>query len=306
MMSHIRYHFLPGLAAVIAWLLVTAPALAQSPPATKPSTRPATAAPAWAAIEPNVPYDQYEATVLDVLWPKAAAAGKRPGVVVFHGGGWIRSTKETTRTALCLPYLERGFVVCNVEYRVAPQGVAPAAVTDALTATKWFFDHADKYNIDPARIVITGASAGGHLALMAGMTPASANLGPAIRPAAIVNGYGITDVPDVLAGPHRQSWAAEWLPDSPGRADLARRVSPLTYVRKDLPPILTVHGAADNTVPPDHARRLTQALKDAGADAELVLVPGAKHGFSREQWVDVNRQIFEFLGKRGIWKGEAK
>src|SRR5437763_462920 len=67
-------------------------------------------------LEANIAYDRYADTVLDVMYPKAPSKQKRPGVVVFHGGGWVHSDKESTMTALCLPYLEHGFVVCNIEY----------------------------------------------------------------------------------------------------------------------------------------------------------------------------------------------
>ena len=252
------------------------------------------------ALEANIAYDRFPDTRLDVLYPKAPSTEKRPGVIMFHGGGWIRSTKETMMQSFCLPYLERGFVVANVEYRVAGAAPAPAAVNDALHAAKWFFDRAAKYHVDPARIAVTGASAGGHLALMVGMTPASAGLGPAIPIAAIVNGYGVTDVADLLDGPHRQSFAVEWLPEQPGRSDLARRLSPLTYVRKGLPPTLTVQGENDRTVPYEQGARLTAALKQAGVDAEMMTVPGAGHGFSKEQWPAVHARIFDFLAQRGI------
>jgi uncharacterized protein (TIGR02246 family) len=219
---------------------------------------------------------------------------------MFHGGGWIRSTKETMMTAFCLPFLEHGFVVANVEYRVAPAAKAPGAVNDALAAARWFADHAAKYNVDPARIVVTGASAGGHLALMAGMTPASAGLGPAIPIAVIVNGYGVTDVADLLDGAHRQGFAVEWLPEQAGRLELAKKLSPLTYVRKGLPPTLTVQGENDRTVPHEQGLRLTAALKEAGVDAEMMTVPGAGHGFSAQQWPAVHARIFTFLAQRGI------
>lgn len=203
-------------------------------------------------------------------------------------------------TAFCRPFLAQGFVVCNVEYRVAPQGLAPAAVEDALTAAQWFRAHAVEYGVDPARIVATGASAGGHLALMVGLAPESAGLGKPIKIAAIVNGYGVADVADLLDGPHHQGFATQWLPEQPGRAELARRLSPLTYIRHDVPPVLTVHGERDTTVPTAQAHRLTDALRAAGAEAELVIVPGAKHGFSPEQWPGVHAQIFAFLKQRGV------
>ena len=267
-------------------------------------TPPPVSVPDSVTLEANLAYDRFPDTRLDILYPKAPATGKRPGVIMFHGGGWIRSTKETMMTAFCLPFLERGFVVANVEYRVATAARAPAAVNDALTAAKWFFDRAAKYNVDPARIVVTGASAGGHLALMVGMTPASAGLGPAIPIAAIVNGYGVTDVADLLDGPHRQSFAVQWLPEQDGRLDLARRLSPLTYVRPGLPPTLTVQGENDRTVPHEQGVRLTAALKQAGVDAEMMTVAGAGHGFSKEQWPAVHARIFDFLARRGIIPGD--
>ncbi len=263
-------------------------------------TPPPVTVPEGIALEANIAYDRYPDTRLDILYPKAAANGKRPGVVMFHGGGWIRSTKETMMTAFCLPFLEHGFVVANVEYRVAPAAKAPGAVNDALAAARWFADHAEKYNVDPARIVVTGASAGGHLALMVGMTPVSAGLGPATPVAAIVNGYGVTDVADLLDGAHRQGFAVEWLPEQEGRRELATKLSPLTYVRKGLPPTLTVQGENDRTVPHEQGVRLTAALKRAGVDTEMMTVPGAGHGFSKEQWPAVHARIFTFLAQRGI------
>src|ERR1017187_10433961 len=163
---------------------------------------PSVTVPDGIALEANIAYDRFPDTRLDVLYPKAPSKEKRPGVIMFHGGGWIRSTKETMMRSFCLPYLERGFVVANVEYRVAGVAPAPAAVNDALTAAKWFFDRSAQYHVDPARIVVTGASAGGHLALMVGMTPVSAGLGAAIPLAGLVNGYGGTGAGGPLGGAH--------------------------------------------------------------------------------------------------------
>ena len=118
--------------------------------------------------------------------------------------------------------------------------------------------------------------------------------------AAIINGYGVTDVADLLDGPHHQGFATEWLPEQPGRLDLARRLAPLTYVRAGLPPTLTVQGENDRTVPHEQGVRLTVALKAAGDDAEMMTVPGAGHGFSREQWPAVHARIFQFLAAHGI------
>src|SRR5438067_1491800 len=111
---------------------------------------------------------------------------------------------------------------------------------------------------------------------MVGMAPNNTDLGPTTKIAAVVNFYGITDVADQLDGPNLRTYAVTWIPEQPGRIELARKLSPMTYVRKDLPPILTLHGDADPTVPYEHGVRLTKALKDAGAKAELITIPGGK------------------------------
>jgi dipeptidyl aminopeptidase/acylaminoacyl peptidase len=158
--------------------------------------------------------------------------------------------------------------------------------------------------VDRDRIVVTGGSAGGHLSLMVGLTPKSARLGPTADVAAVVNFYGITDVADQLSGPNMREYAVTWLPpDHPNRLELATRLSPLTYVRKDVPPILTIHGDADPTVPYEHGVRITKALRDAGADAEMVSIPEGRHGFPREQLDKIYpAYIWPFLTKRGIIK----
>ena len=256
--------------------------------------------PAGVTIQQNIPYDHYKGTVLDIMEPKATPGVLRPGVVVFHGGGWVHIGKETAYYSLCLPYLERGFVVANVEYRVASQATAPAAVTDALDATHWFFKHAREYQVDTKRIVVTGGSAGGHLALMVGMTPKSAKLGPVSPVAAVVDGFGITDVVDLLNGPHHQSWADAWVPAGPARVELARKVSPMTYVRHDLPPIFIAQGAEDHTVPLEQSIRLHDALDEDGVPNEFVIVPNAQHGFNPAQWKTLDVKIFAFLKAHGI------
>jgi acetyl esterase/lipase len=252
-------------------------------------------------IEKNIPYDHYPETVLDIVQPKEAGKEKRPGVLVIHGGGWVNGTKEGVFQNFCLPYVEKGFVCANVEYRLAKVAPAPAAVTDSLNAARWFSKNAKKYNVDSKRIVVTGGSAGGHLALMVGLTPKSAKLGPEAHVAAVVNFYGITDVADQLDGPNRRQYAVTWLPEQPGRMELAKRVSPMTYVRKNVPEILTLHGDADQTVPYEHGVHLTKALRDAGADAELVTVPGGRHGFPKEKMAELyEQQIWPFLKKHNI------
>jgi acetyl esterase/lipase len=251
-------------------------------------------------IDANIRYDHHPETVLDILQARAPALKNRPGVIVIHGGGWMQGEKETVVERFCVPFIQHGFVVADVEYRLAKVAAAPAAVSDVLNATKWFHDHAAEYKVDADHIVVTGESAGGHLALMVGMTPASADLGPATKIAAIIDFYGIADVADQMDGANRRDYATAWIPEQLGRMELARRLSPMTYVRKHLPPVLAIHGDTDPVVPFDQSVRLTNALKSAGLDAELITVTGGQHGFPPDQMDKLWPQIFKWLKKHKI------
>ncbi len=119
--------------------------------------------------------------------------------------------------------------------------------------------------------------------------------------AAIVNFYGITDVADLLDGPHRQRYAVAWLGGMENREAVARRVSPLTYVREGLPPILTIHGDADTLVPYEHAIRMHKELDKNHVSNQLLTIPGGKHGgFTSQETLEIDRTIRTFLMKHGI------
>ena len=115
----------------------------------------------------------------------------------------------------------------------------------------------------------------------------------------VVCHVGITDVADQLSGPNMRNYAVTWVPESPDRLTVAKHVSPMTYVRKGLPPVLTLHGDADQTVPYEHGVNLTNALKQAGNKAELITVPGGKHGLTPEL-AGLWPQIFQFLKKQKV------
>ena len=268
-------------------------------------------------VEGNIPYGPLTMQRLDVIYPNAAGPKGTmtlPGVIMFHGGGWVDNKPQALKASMSSffsRFLKHGFLVCNVEYRLAdgtPDGaIAPAAVQDALLAAKWFWDHMDYYHVDRTRYVVTGASAGGHLALMVGMATSAAQLGPAnptdFQIAAIVNGYGPADVTDLLA--RNVSFAVQWLPaNTPNRAAIAKQVSPVTYVRRDVPPLITVQGMNDTTVPTSEAQNLYNLLTAAGADTALHFVAGAGHGFSTPStaWPDAETAMFDFLVKHGIGK----
>ena len=242
---------------------------------------------------------------LDIYLPRTLST-PNPTVILIHGGGWIRGSKEAS-VLLVLPYLQMGWTVVNVEYRLAPVSLAPAAVEDCRCALRWIVNHAKEYNIDTNRLVVTGGSAGGHLALATGMFPVSAGLDRQChgegepKVAAIINWFGITDVNDLLDGPNIRSYAVQWLGSSTNRAEIARRVSPLAYVRPGLPPVLTIHGDADPTVPYSHAVRLHEALNKANVPNRLLTIKNGKHGrFSDDEMRNAFKVIREFLAKYNL------
>ncbi len=202
-----------------------------------------------------------------------------------------------------------------MSYRLAEVALAPAAVVDAVCALRWVVRNAERYNLDGSRVVVSGHSAGGHLALIVGTLPQDTpfanecatyselidNSLAAVRPAAVVNWFGIADVSDLLTKPNRQLYAEQWIGGQVAGHEIARAVSPITYVRAELPPILTVHGDADPSVPYEHAVRMHEALEAAGASHELITVADGGHGgFSLPQNEENYSSIWRFLERYGV------
>jgi acetyl esterase/lipase len=259
---------------------------------------------------PNVTYltaSNYEAKM--DIYQRRGATTPQPTVIFMHGGFWAAGSKETSLMSL-MPWFEMGWNVVNVDYRLARVALAPAAVEDCLCALRFLAVQAKTYNIDVNRLVTTGESAGGHLSLTTAMIPESAGLdrqcAGALLPkvAGVINWYGITDVADVVDGPHRANLAAQWLGSLPNRDEITRRVSPLTYVRTGLPPIMTIHGDSDPLVPYPQAVKLHEALTKAGVQNQLLTIPGGKHGgFTPDERTRIYIAIREFLARNGLADG---
>src|SRR5689334_13566477 len=177
-------------------------------------------------IFPNITYAKANniELKLDLYLPKNRT-NPTPTLILFHGGGWVDGQKERNVLFL-LPYLALGWSAVNVEYRNGHQAPAPAAVEDTRCALRWITYHAREYSLDSSKFVLTGTSAGGHLALITGMLPPknvfdrqcvvdggdrwnTANV-PDLKVAAIVNWFGIADVADIVDGPNAKNYAREW------------------------------------------------------------------------------------------------
>ena len=304
-----RSAFLCGLIAALCALPVP---LAQA-------QRPAGDAASFAAylgtgyrVAPNISYMTASGMELKLdFYRPTQASGPLPTAIFFHGGGYRVESKKETSALNVLPYVQMGWNAVNVEYRPSGVALAPAAVEDARCALRWVVQNAKQYNVDADRIVVTGQSAGAHLALMTGMVPESAGFdsncpGPEpLRVAAIVSWYGVFDYTRLVDDPLR-TYAITWIGGQANRKEIAARVSPMSYVRSGLPPTIAIHGDADLTVPYEQQVRGIDALKKAGVAAELVTIPGGRHGnFEREQLLRAWTAIEAFLTKNGVIKPAA-
>jgi len=304
-------------AALLAAVVLTAP-VAQGQDANGVEARRDVLRKQGFTVQADIPYltASGKELKLDIYRPKDAGAQALPVVLYFHGGGWVAGARE--RAALsALPFLHMGFAVVNVSYRLANVALAPAAVEDTLCALQWVGLNAKQHNFDLAKVVTSGDSAGGHLALATAMIPPDSRFtnqcaaneptwsGPYVnaapKVAAVVNWYGITDVADMLQGPNIRSYAVAWFGSMPGREALARELSPLSHVRAGGPAVLTIHGDADPLVPYAHGVRLKAALDRAGVKNQLLTIQGGGHGgFKLEQVQGAYKTIGTFLGSLGI------
>lgn len=251
----------------------------------KPKTPKLPPAPAGVVIEENVAYlapDRKETA--DLYLPARREPGVRsPAVVIIHGGGFTGGDKAAARefnigTTLAL----NGYVGMSINYVLATNDnpTWPRNLQDCMTAVRWLRKNAERLQIDPAHIGAIGGSAGGHLAAMLALVGSGDGFDPpapygdvSCRVQCAVDMYGPSDFTvlprDMIMLGKPRAEATE----------LYRAASPVTYVGRDDPPLLILHGTADTTVPLEQSQLLADALKKAGAPHELVIVEGAPHTF---------------------------
>lgn len=241
---------------------------------------------------------------LDVYQPAPRADGRpHPALVWIHGGGWTGGTKNEARADnICRTAAAAGYVAVSIDYRLG-DGAWPTNLFDCKNAVRFLRAHAARYSVDPARIAVAGGSAGGHLALMVALTAGVAGLDPAgadtpypgvsdaVRCA--VNLYGITNIttrrdvsPQGVPGELR-AWSPNALKvygASDNTAPVLKLASPVTHVRRDSVPLLTLHGKADATVDYLQAEELDRVARERGARHELKLIDGVGHTFDLEKW----------------------
>src|SRR5215212_2939819 len=249
--------------------------------------RPSNAAEA-VVFEKDIEYSNPDNQHLQVDLARPDGEGPYPAVICIHGGGFRAGTRQAY-DGLIKKLAKNGYVAVTVEYRLAPKYQFPAAVYDVKAAVRWLRANAAKYDVDPDRIGVTGGSAGGHLAQFLGVTAGlkqfegeGGNPQQSSRVACVVNFYGPSDFTKSYG---KSVDAAEVLPlFLGGNLEQARPkhilASPLYWVTPDAAPTLLIHGTKDQYVAYEQAVWMLDKLLNAGVEAELVTMQGARHGFA--------------------------
>lgn len=254
-------------------------------------------------IEYSNPGDEH--LQLNLARPKTGT-GPFPAVLCIHGGGF-RAGKRDSYDALCLKLAERGYVAATMTYRLAPKHQFPAAVHDTKAAVRWLRANAQKYNLNPAKLGVTGGSAGGHLAQFLAVTAnvpqfegTGGNPEQSSAVTCVVNVYGPSDFTKSYG---KSVDAHEVLPlwfggNLETKRDLHIQGSPLYWVTPNSAPTLCIHGTEDKYVAHEQAVWLVDKLKAATVEAELLTLEGAGHGFKGADAEKSEKALLEYFDKK--------
>nr|WP_299346704.1 alpha/beta hydrolase [Allomuricauda sp.] len=265
------------------------------------------------SVASNITYKKIDSLEiqLDVYYPaiklgkepwESLTEQKRPTLIYFHGGGWI-SGDRTSRFLGLLPYLQKDWAVVNVDYRMLQETDLIGSLNDCIDAINWVYDNALTYKFDTDQIYLSGESAGGHLALLAGLVNKT-NLGdvPVQKRKSeiqgIINWYGITHMESAIKfwddASYEKMILDKWKGDTKQYLDFT---SPLNHIASNIKvPILSIHGDKDENVEIEQAISLHNELESHGIKNKLVKIEGKKHGdFSSKELKFIFNEIWNFL-----------
>lgn len=217
----------------------------------------------------NIAYrtDVGPSTVLDLAQPMFGPQTDRPAILIIHGGGWSAGSKnDMVYRALMIDYALKGYVVCNMNYRLVQEAPMPACIEDVQAAVRWMKDNAQQLGIDPNRIGTYGHSAGGHLSLMAGLTAGVACAAGGAPPTEIGN-------PNIPWSQHPEWW-------------------PIGHIGKSKTPFLVLQGGEDPVVKPNLTEDWVVKMQKAGASVDYVKVHG-DHGVAFDKQLEFTRPAMD-------------
>jgi acetyl esterase/lipase len=215
---------------------------------------------------------------LDLAMKNDPQGKPRPGIVVIHGGGWLEGDKSSFASRKhgvpgnIEDFANLGFVAVTINYRLSGEAPFPAALEDCRCAVRWLRAHATEYNLDAKHIGAFGNSAGGHLALLLGMTGKEGGNEQAPYPRessrvqAVVSDSGPVDLLYQYEHDQLKQVASKFLggPPEGERAAVYRQASPVHRINKETPPLLLIYGGADGQVPVETADQFVVDLGRAG------------------------------------------
>ncbi len=219
---------------------------------------------------------------LDIYRP---AKPNGAAVLIVHGGGWSRGSKDMlgpASTALA----EQGFLVLAQEYRLTGEAPFPANIHDVKRAIRWAKQHAGELGFDADKLCLEGHSAGAHLVLLAAGTPGDKRLDP---PEGMAGVSGEVAAVTAIYPPTLFHWGdgrasgslpARVLPGADASEEAAALASPMEHVTADFPPTMLLHGDADKVVPVSASRRFEERLRAVGGKVDLHIYAGLPHGFA--------------------------
>jgi acetyl esterase/lipase len=242
--------------------------------------------------------------LLDIYRPRQIQR-KLPAIVWLYGGAWKMGNKSFCPIAFMAT---QQVAIVSINYRLDRVAPFPAQIYDCKGAVRWLRAHADKYNLDPDHIGIFGASAGGHLAALLGTTAGDpkmegevgGNLEFSNRVQCVCAFYPPTDLNRLVSDPRQRvnpdndvaRLIGGPVADNVAKANFA---SPIFYVNKNSAPFFLMHGGADKLVSTEQSEIFYAALKQAGVEAHLEIVPDKGHGIIAPP--NVAQKIYQFFDK---------
>jgi acetyl esterase/lipase len=264
-------------------------------------------------VEKDIPYagTTNPRQTLDLLLPVNPKGAKPlPVVVNIHGGAWQSGDKAQGIGAIMSLVASGEFAGATIGYRLTNEAIWPAQAFDCKAAIRWIRANAQKYHLDPDRIGVIGASAGGHLVAILGTSgdveALEGELGPykgvSSRVKCVVDEFGPSELATMMDHPSSTDHKSARAPESKliggpvlEKLDVAKAASPVTYVSRDDPPFLIIHGDKDPTVPFNQSERFAKALKDTGVDVLFIKVEGGGHGGFQNP--ELPRRVRQFFDK---------
>ena len=250
--------------------------------------------PEGVTVHPDIAYvtDGHERQKLDLYVPDEGE--NLPLIIWVHGGAWLGGNKTYY---VPMAFLKSGYAGASINYRLSQHAIFPAQIEDVKAAVRWLRANAETYRLNPNRFAAWGSSAGGHLVAMLGTAgdveafEVGEDLEVSSKIQAVVDYYGPTDFLQMDA--HRlPDGLVHDAPDSPEsklvggpiqeHKDRVAKANPITYVSKEDPPFLIVHGDQDKLVPYHQSVLLKDALKKTGVSVKFYRVEGGGHGWFRD------------------------